>query len=162
MSSGSLANRLVSRDPVLVNFRRRYNVSKVAIFHNDGGYLPPPPPLAVRPDFSLPEVIDNRVRNVVAATNETRSYPSAPYLTEQDFLRVLTSKGLPDARYPGNGLQAFQHHQRRPVFPQGKHSRQTTTPLPPLVETPSASSLANRISMEEMSCQNTGDELFFR
>lgn len=133
----------------------------MALLHNDG-YLPP----ASIPDFSLPEVIDNR--NV--GTNETRNYPNGLYHPpDRDSLRALTRKGLQDMRYLGDtGLQAPQHH-RRPTFPQGKHSRQTTTqsPLPPpppslpaLGETPA--SLANRINVEEMSCQNTGDELFFR
>ncbi|KAM0724494.1 hypothetical protein ACS0PU_009575 [Formica fusca] len=161
ISSGNLAEGLEARDAVFVNFHRKYNISKVALLHNDG-YLPP----ASIPDFSLPEVIDNR--NV--RTNETRNYPNGLYHPpDRDSLRALTRKGLQDMRYlGGTGLQAPQHH-RRPTFPQGKHSRQTTTqsPLPPpppslpaLGETPA--SLANRINVEEMSCQNTGDELFFR
>ncbi|XP_025074959.1 uncharacterized protein LOC105430644 [Pogonomyrmex barbatus] len=166
ISSGNLANGYESQDAVFVNFHRRYNISKVAIIH-DNSYLPSPPeipPVSI-PDFSLPEVIDNKARNVpVAATDGTRNYPNALYhLPGRDSLRVLTRKGLQDTRYPGNdGLQIPQHH-RRPTFPQDKHARQTTTPpsLPPSGET-SPSSLANRVSVEEMSCQNTGDELFFR
>lgn len=130
----------------------------MAILHNDG-YLPP----ASIPDVSLPEVIDNRVRNVmVAATNKTGNYPNALYhLSQRDSLRTFTRNGLQDTRYQGNdGLQAPQHH-RRPVYPQGKYSPQTTVPLPTLGDT-SASSFANRISVEEMSCQNARDELFFR
>lgn len=162
VSSGNLADRLESRDhTVFVNFHRRYNVSKVAILHNDVGYLPPS--VVLSPDLSLPEVIDNRVRNgVVTETNNPRNYPKALYLPERDFLRAFTRKGSPDPRYPGNDLQVFQHHHRRPTFPQSKHSRQTTTQLPPLVETSTMSSFANRISVEEMSCQNAGNELFFR
>lgn len=155
----NFAEGLESRDAVFVNFHRKYNISKVAVLHD--GYLPP----ASIPDFSLPEVIDNR--NVIG-TNETRNYPNVLYHPpDRDSLRALTRKGLQDMRYlGGTGLQAPQHH-RRPDFPQGKHSRQTTTQFPPsapslpaLGETPA--SLANRINVEEMSCQNTGDELFFR
>lgn len=153
-----------SQDAVFVNFHRRYNTSGTAILHGNG-YLPP----ASIPDFSLPEVIDNRARNVaVAVTDETRNYPNALYhLPGRDSLRVLTHKGPHDARYPGsNGLQMPQHH-RRPTFPQGKHPQQTTTQSPPS-SSPlpfgqgSPSSFANRVSIEEMSCQNIGDELFFR
>lgn len=151
---------LESRDAVFVNFHRRYNISKVALLHNDD-YLPPAP----ISDFSLPEVIDNR--NVVG-TNEIRNYSNALYhLPDRDSLRALTRKGLQDMRYLGNtGLQPPQHH-RRPTFPQSKHSRQTTTQsphpspsLPALGET--SASFANHINVEEMSCQNAGDELFFR
>ncbi|XP_025162847.1 uncharacterized protein LOC105183888, partial [Harpegnathos saltator] len=166
VSSGNVAgDRLEShRDTVVVNFHRRYNVSKVAILRNEA-YLPP----ASVPDPALPEVIDNRARNVVAATNETRNYPSVLYLPERDFLRALTRKGSQDVRYP-----QYPHH-RRPGPPQGKHSRQTTTrspllpPPPPSAPTPPVvaagaplSTPANRISIEEMSCQDAGDELFFR
>ncbi|XP_072760894.1 uncharacterized protein [Anoplolepis gracilipes] len=165
-SRNLLTEGLESRDAVFVNFHRRYNVSKVALLHNDG-YLPPP---ASIPEFSLPEVIDNRN---VAETNETRNYPNALYqLPDRDSSRAFTRKGLQDMRYLGStGLQALQHH-RRPTFPQGKHSRQTTTPSllpppsPPLSlpaldgETPT--SFANHINIEEMSCQNARDELFFR
>lgn len=160
MSSGNfggIAEGLESRDAVFVNFHRRYNISKVALLQNDG-YLPPAP----IPDFSLPEVIDNR--NVVG-TNEIRNYSNALYhLPDRDSLRALTRKGLQDTRYLGStGLQAPQHH-RRPTFPQGKHSRQTTPHPPPshpaLGET--AASLANHINVEEMSCQNAKDQLFFR
>ncbi|XP_028044891.1 uncharacterized protein LOC105834833 isoform X2 [Monomorium pharaonis] len=167
ISSMSLENYVdgfESQDSVFVNFRHRYNVSRVAILH-DNGYLPP----ASIPDFSLPEVIDNRARNVaVAVTDEARNYPHALYqLPGRDSLRVLTRKGPHDRRYPGSdGSQMPQHH-RRPTFPHGKHSQQTTMQPPPLPsplpfdETPS-SSFANRVSVEEMSCQNTGGELFFR
>ncbi|XP_071577826.1 uncharacterized protein [Temnothorax nylanderi] len=162
ISSGNLAGGFEPQDAVFVNFHRRYNVSRVAILH-DNGYLPP----ATIPDFSLPEVIDNRARNVpVAVTDEARNYPNALYhLPGRDALRVLTRKG-PHDRYPGSdGSQIPQHH-RRPTFPQGKHPQQTTTqpppsPSPPFSETPPLS-LANHVSVEEMSCQNTGDELFFR
>ncbi|KAL6442035.1 hypothetical protein ACFW04_002399 [Cataglyphis niger] len=155
----NFAEGLESRDAVFVNFHRKYNISKVAVLHD--GYLPP----ASIPDVFLPEVIDNR--NVIG-TNETRNYPNVLYHpSDRDSLRALTRKGLQDMRYlGGTGLQASQHH-RRPAFSQGKHSRQTTTQFPPpapslpaLGETPA--SLANRINVEEMSCQNTGDELFFR
>ncbi|KAL0099118.1 hypothetical protein PUN28_020279 [Cardiocondyla obscurior] len=149
------------QDAALVNFHRRYNVSKTAILH-DNGYLPP----ASIPDFSLPEVIDNRAQNVaVAVMDETRNYPNALYHPlGWDSLRVLTRNSPHDARYPGSdGLQIPQHH-RRPTFPQGKHPHRTTTqppPAPPLFnETPL--SLANRVSIEEMSCQNMEGELFFR
>ncbi|XP_067207337.1 uncharacterized protein [Linepithema humile] len=125
------------------------------IFHNNG-YLPP----ASVPDVSLPEVIDNRARNVVAAvTNKTGNYPNALYhLSQRDSLRAFTRNGLQGTRYPGN--DGLQTHHRRPVFPQGKYSPQTTTQ--PLPDDISASSFTNRISIEEMSCQNAGDELFFR
>lgn len=148
---------LEPRDAVFVNFHRKYNVSKMAILHN--GYLPP----ASIPDFSLPEVIDNRN---VAGTNETRNYPNALYHPpDRDSLRAFTRNGLQDTRYLGStGLQASLQHHRRPTFLQGKHSRQTTTQSPPpslpALETPT--SFANRINVEEMSCQNAGDELFFR
>lgn len=150
---------LEPRDAIFVNFHRKYNVSKVAILHN--GYLPS----ASIPDFSLPEVIDNRN---VAGTNETRNYSNALYHPpDRDSLRAFTRNGLQDTRYLGStGLQAPLQHHRRPTFLQGKHSRQTTTQSPPspslpaLGETPT--SFANRINVEEMSCQNAGDELFFR
>ncbi|XP_014477283.1 PREDICTED: uncharacterized protein LOC106745835 [Dinoponera quadriceps] len=159
--SGKVAE---SRDSTfLVNFHRRYNVSKVAILRNNG-YLPP---ASVPANFSPPEVIDNRARNVIATTNETRNYPNALLLLpDQDSLRALARKSsTQDERYPGSGP-----HPRRPGSPQGKHPRLTTmrsppflppSPLPPVVETPMSSS-ANRISIEEMSCQNAGDDLFFR
>lgn len=161
--SGNLANGFESQDAVFVNFHRRYNVSKVTILH-DNGYLPQ----ASIPDFSLPEVIDNRSRDVaIAVTDETRNYPNAlHHLPGRDSLRILTRKGPHDTRYSGSdGLQIPQHH-RRPTFPQGKHPQQTTTqsppsPPPPFGET-SPSSFANRFSVEEMSCQNMGGELFFR
>ncbi|XP_011881939.1 PREDICTED: uncharacterized protein LOC105569813 [Vollenhovia emeryi] len=164
MSSGKLAGGFESPDAVLVNFHRRYNVSRVAILQ-DNGYLPPTP----IPDFPLPEVIDNRARNVaVAVMDETGYHPGALHrLPERDSARVPARKGPHDARYPGSvGLQIPQHH-RRPTFPLGKHPQRTTTqppppsPPPPFSETPPLS-LANRVSVEEMSCQNTGNELFFR
>lgn len=141
-----------------MNFHRRYNVSNVEVLHNNG-YLPP----ASVPDVSLPEVIDNRARNVVAATNKTGNYPNALYhLSQRDSLRALTRNGLQGTRYSGNdGLQTPQHH-RRPVFPQGKYTPQSTTQPLPALDDISASSFANRISVEEMSCQNAGDELYFR
>lgn len=158
--SGNLANGFESQDAIFVNFHRRYNVSKVAVLR-DNSYLPP----TSIPDFFLPEVIDNRARNVaVAVTNETRNYPNALYhLPGRDSLRVLTRKGPHDTRYPGSdGLQIPLHH-RRPTF-QGKHPQQTTTQPPPspppFGETPP--SFANRVTVETMSCQNTGGELFFR
>ncbi|RLU23423.1 hypothetical protein DMN91_003627 [Ooceraea biroi] len=123
----------------------------MAMFRNNG-YLPP----AEVPDFSLPEVIDNRARNVIA--NETGSYSNALYIPERDSLRALTRKGSQDTRNPGQTPQ----HPRRPTSPlQGKHPRRPATLPPPLAETPT-SSFVNRISVEEMSCQNSGDELFFR
>lgn len=159
MSLKNLADGLESQDAVSMNFHRRYNVSRVAILHN--GYLPP----TSIPDLSLPEVIDNRARNVaVAVMDETRNYPNALYHPPgRDSLRVLTRTGPHGTRYPGSdGLQIPQYH-RRPTFPQGKHPPQTTTPpsSPPFNETPPLSS-ANRISVEEMSCQNAEGELFFR
>lgn len=135
-----------------MNFHRKYNVSKVAILHNNG-YLPP----AAVPDFSLPEVIDNRARNAVAATNETRNYPNMLYLLERDSWR----KGTQDVRHSGSGLQTSQHH-RRPIFSEAKHSRQTTMQPPPLLAEMLTSSFTDRINVEEMSCQNAVDELFFR
>ncbi|KAH0947341.1 hypothetical protein HN011_005044 [Eciton burchellii] len=135
--------------------RHRYNVSKTAIFRNDA-YLPP----AEVPDFSLPEVIDNRARNAIA--NESRGYPNLPYFPERDSSRALTRKGSQDTRNPGRDRLQTSQRPRRPVSsPQDKHPRRTTTPPPPPAETP-MSSLANRISIEEMSCQNSRDELFFR
>lgn len=163
MSLGNLADGFESQDAVFGNFRRRYNVSRVAILH-DNGYLLP----ASIPDFSLPEVIDNRARNVaVAVTDETRNYPNALYhLPERDSLRVLTRKDPHNTRYPGSDeLQMPQHH-RRPTFPHGKHPQQTTTQPPPspspLPFGETLPSFANRISVEEMSCQNMGGKLFFR
>ncbi|KYM96747.1 PREDICTED: uncharacterized protein LOC108779019 [Cyphomyrmex costatus] len=161
ISSENLVNGFESQDAIFVNFHRRHNVSKVAILH-DNSYLPP----ASIPDFSLPEVIDNRARNVaVAITDETRNYPNALYhLPERDSLRVSTRKGPYDTRYPGNdGLRIPLHH-RRPTFQQGKHPQQTTTqPSPsPLPIGETSPSVVNRVSVEEMSCQNTRDELFFR
>jgi len=155
-SPGNPTDRLESRDAVLVNFHHRYNVSKTAIFRN-GAYLPP----AEVPDFSLPEVIDNRARNAIA--NESRGYPNLPYyLPEGDSSRALTRKGSQDTRNPGRDRLQTSQRPRRPVSsPQDKHPRRTTTPPPPPAETP-MSSLANRISIEEMSCQNSRDELFFR
>lgn len=155
MSRGSLAGRLESRDAVFVNFHRRYNVSKMVF--RDNGYLPP----AEVPDFSLPEVIDNRVRNVIA--NEARNYSNAPYHPERDSLRALTRKGSEDTRNSGSdGLQAPQHP-RRPISSPQATTRPRRPAMPPLpsLETPT-SSFVNRISIEEMSCQNSGDELFFR
>jgi len=156
--SENLANGFESQDAIFVNFHRRYNVSRMV--HNS--YLPP----ASIPNFSLPEVIDNRARNVAVVTDETRNYPNALYhLPGRDFLRVLTRKGSHDTRNPGSdGLQIPLHH-RRPTFPQGKHPQQTTTqpsPSPPPFDETSPSSFANRVNVEEMSCQNTGGELFFR
>ncbi|XP_018045302.1 PREDICTED: uncharacterized protein LOC108685149 [Atta colombica] len=161
ISSENLVNGFESRDAIFVNFHRRHNISKVAILH-DNSYLPP----TSIPDFSLPEVIDNRARNVaVAVTDETRNYPNALYhLPERDSLRIPTRKDPYDTRYPGSdGLRIPLHH-RRPTFQQGKHPQQTTTqtppPSPPFGET--SPSFVNRVSVEEMSCQNTRDELFFR
>lgn len=165
MSSGNLlVMGLESRDAVFVNFHRRYNVSKVAVLQN-GGYLPPAP---IFPDFSLPEVIDNR--NIAGTMNETGNYPNTLLyhsLPGRDSSRALTREGLQDTRYLGSTGLPLQHH-RRPTFLQGKHSRQQTTTQssPPslhpdaLGEAPT--SFANHISVEEMSCQNAGDELFFR
>lgn len=145
-----------------MNFHRRYNVSKVQAILRDNSYLPP----ASIPDFSVPEVIDNRARNVaVAMTDEIRNYPNALYhLPGRDSLRVLARKSPHDTRYPeSDGLQIPLHH-RRPTFSQGKHPQQTTTQSPPSPSPPSETSpaFANPVSVEEMSCQNTRGELFFR
>jgi len=146
VTSGNPSDGLESRDAVFVNFHHRYNVSKT-IFRKDG-YLPS------IPDFSLPEVIDNRARNAIA--NESKDYPSMPHLPEGDSPRTLARRNPERDR-----LQTSQRPRRPVSSPQGKHPRRTTTPPPPLLaETPT--SLANRISIEEMSCQNSRDELFFR
>lgn len=148
-----LANRLESQDAVFVNFHRRYNVSKVAILHN-GGYLPP----VSTPDFFLPEVIDNRARNVAITTDEIRPYSDVLFHPlERDSLRVFTRKDPQDTRYSGSG--GWQLAPRRPVFLYGK---QKFTLHPSLSNEISAPSFVSDISIEEMSCQNAGNELFFR
>ena len=96
-------------------------------------YLPPEPP-----NFMLPEVIDNRLR--IPISSQISTFTTRPSIE-------LQTPFANSNYYPMYGLMTNFNEQKSKFAPSSNFFKDSST---------------NEVTINDMSCQNSGEDLFFR